>query len=217
MNDEPTAAATLTDEQLADIVRFIARTCLEVERGLRPPHHLLRLMDPPTALRWRRQELIGRFDGGPVQRQDIGLPRLSRLSHDHVIGTITTRTQGDRWGALTLRLRSDDRRWRLAEVQRLLAAGHYRTSLTNMGSMELPLKDRLARANVERRLVDAALRATSRRLADLPSTDPGRRSIGQLVSAWRRIGGEIDQELADLRTRLLARQTVKQAGRRVTG
>ncbi len=213
MNDERIAAATLTDDQLADVVRFIARICLEVERGLRPPDHLLRLMEPRTAQRWRGKEFIGRFDGGPVQRQDIGLPRLSRLSDDHVMATITTRTQHDRWGALTLRLRSDGRRWKVAEVQRLLAAAHYRTALTSAGSVEVPLEDKLARTAEDGRLVDAALRATNRRLADLPRTDPGYRSTGQLARAWRRIGAEIDQELADLRTRVLARQTVNQARR----
>lgn len=135
------ASAALTDRQLGDLVRFIARMCLEVERGLRPAAHLLRVMDPATAQRWRHPGHTGRFRAGPVQGHDIGPPHIIRFDHDRVGVTVVTRTHADRWGALTFRLRVRDGRWHVSGLQRLLAGAHYRTRPVATVAADLPPQD----------------------------------------------------------------------------
>lgn len=113
-------AAMPTDDQLHVILRFVARICLEVERGLRPPAHLHGFVDPGTTLR-PDAITLGRFRGGPVLDDHIGQPHLSRLGDSHIVATVVTRIEAERWGALTLRLRAYQGRWWIADLQRLLA------------------------------------------------------------------------------------------------
>lgn len=190
-----------TDDQLADIARFIARTCLEVERGLRPPQHLQSVMNPHVAGLWRRHNSIGRFAGGPVHDADIGTPHLSRINDTAVLATIITRTEGRRWGALTLKLDARRGRWEIAELQRLLAAAHYRTGPAPQPPRQGTVDERLGLVTGDRRLAAAALDATSRRLADLTPSAPGVRAARDMVRTWRRKLAELDRELAELRTR----------------
>lgn len=141
MTTHPTPAPVLSDDQLADILRFLARTCLEVERGLRPPAHLDSLMSPPQ--RWVQRDQLGRFDGGPVRDDHVGQPQTSRLTDTHIVGTVLTRTEENRWGALSLELRAQGGRWRIADIHRLLAAVHYRTPPIERAELHV-------RSNVER-------------------------------------------------------------------
>lgn len=195
-----------TDDQLADILRFVARTCLEVERGLRPPEHLEQLMGRAAADRWSRVGRLGRFRGGPVVDTDLGSPRWSRLTDSCVTATVVTRTEGDRWGALTFRLEAERGHWRIAELQRLLAAAHYRTTGDRRAPEPAPA-DRLASVTEERKLARAALAATRQRLAELRGA-PGVRAVRDLVRYWRRKVAELDRELTELATRRDTRQTV---------
>lgn len=116
----------VTDRQLADIVRYFARLCLEIERGLRPREQLEQFMDPTAALRSRGLLTLGRFDGGPIQPADVGQAHVSRQPDGTVIASIVTRTEGRRWGAISFRLRADDL-WRIADVRRLLATNQRTT------------------------------------------------------------------------------------------
>lgn len=111
-----------TDQQLADIVGYLARLCLESERGLRPTEQLTRFMDPDAALRFRRLLALGRYEGGPIRPPDLGPPHLTRHADGTVYATVVTRTEGHRWGALTLKLREQDGRFLIADIRRLLAA-----------------------------------------------------------------------------------------------
>jgi hypothetical protein len=182
-----------TDEQLADMLRFVARTCLEVERGLRPAAHLAPLMHP--AERTLEPGQLGRFDGGPVRDDHIGQPQISRVTDTHIIGTVVTRTEGDRWGALSLELRPCDGRWRVAGLQRLLAAAHYRTPAR---AAHLDVSSRDVRALVEaRRMAEAAFQATSRRLDDLAPGSAGYRSALDLSRYWQRTLRDLDHKLAE--------------------
>lgn len=201
-----------TDDQLADILRFVARTCLEVERGLRPPAHLRSLMHPTQ--RGSQPAQLGQFRGGPVQDDHIGHPQISRLTDTHVLATVVTRTEGDRWGALTLRLSAKGGRWHLADLHRLLAATHHLTAPT--ASVELANSpDRALRKIVEeRRLADAAHGASSRRLADLTPVAPGYGVARDLARFWRRKLGELDRELAELKTRHPTRELAERVLRR---
>jgi hypothetical protein len=182
MTTDGTRSALLSDEQLAGILRFVARTCLEVERGLRPPAHLRALMDPAIAHAWAQPGKLGRFRGGPVQAGQIGQPQVSRLTDTHIFATVVTCTEGDRWGAISLELRAQRGRWRIADLQRLLAATQYHTAPTAAefrGS-----HDDLPHVAEERRLAEAALGATRRRLADLTPDAPGHRVAQDLVRYW---------------------------------
>ena len=201
MTTDGTRVRSLTDDQLADILRFIARTCLEVERGLRPPGHLLSLMDPAIAHIWAEPGQIGRFRGGPVQPGQIGNPQISRLTDNHVVATVVTRTEGDRWGALTLRLRAQQGRWRVVDLQRLLAVAHYRTGATATVEVAIPADSMLAHATEDRRLADAAHKVATRRLADLAPGAPGYRAAQDLARFWKRKLGEFDRELKELSAR----------------
>ena len=111
-----------TDPQLAEIVGYLARLCLEAERGLRPARQLTRFMDPDAALKFRGRLALGRYDGGPIRPTDVGPPQLTRHADGTVFATVVTRTEGHRWGALTLKLRERDGRVVIADIRRVLAA-----------------------------------------------------------------------------------------------
>ena len=201
MKTDGTGARTLTEDQLADILRFIARTCLEVERGLRPPRHLLSLMDPAITHIWAEPGQLGRFRGGPVQQGQIGHPQISRLTDNHVVATVVTRTEGDRWGALTLRLRAQHRRWRVVDLQRLLAVAHYQTRATSTVEVAIAPDNMLAHAAEDRRLADAAHKSATRRLAELAPGAPGYRAEREVARFWERKLGELDREFTALSAR----------------
>lgn len=111
-----------TDRQLADIVDYLARVCLESERGLRPAKQLTQFMDPDAALRFRALLSLGRYQGGPIRPADVGPPHLTRHADGTVYATVVTRTEGQRWGALSLKLRECDGRFVIADIRRVLAA-----------------------------------------------------------------------------------------------
>lgn len=213
MTTDRTPARVFSDDQVADILQFLARTCLEVERGLRPPDHLASLMDRAAAHRWDQLASLGRFRGGPVHNDQIGRPQVSRLSDTHIVASVSTRTEGNRWGALTLSLRAHKGRWRVADVQRLLAATTYRTTPATPVP-HMTREDELARVTEERRLAQAAHQATSRRLADLAPGAPGYRAARDLARYWRRTIGELDCQLAEHTTRQQSRGHVERALRR---
>jgi hypothetical protein len=117
-----------------------------------------------------------RFDGGPVHKADIGPPHVQRASPTRAIASVTTRTDRQRWGALTLKLETFDGRWQATSLQRLLAATHYRTGADrDLPVVEIPLQQRLATARHDRDQARAALTATERRLSELPARGAARR------------------------------------------
>lgn len=187
-----------TDDQFADMLRFVARTCLEVERGLRPPAHLTSLMAPSQ--RSLQPNQLGRFRGGPVRHDDIGRPQISRLNDAHIVANVVTRTEGERWGALTLELRPQDGRWRIAGLQRLLAVARYRTPRAT-APLEAPTHDRRAHVAEARRMAEAAYLATTKRLAELTPGSPGYRAALDLRRHWQRTVRELDHRLAEFATR----------------
>lgn len=210
MTSDGTGARMPTDQQFADMLRFIARTCLEVERGLRPPAHLTSLMDPTQRLIQPGQ--LGRFGGGPVQNNHIGQPQISRLTDTHIVATVVTRTDGERWGALTLKLRAHGGRWRVADLQRLLAVAHYRTPPTTR--VAVPAMDPITHIAEARRMVAAAHEATARRLAELTPDAPGYRAARDLSRHWQRKLAELDRQLADVKPRPQQRELAERALRR---
>jgi hypothetical protein len=186
---------TLTDGQLADVLRFVARLCLEVERGLRPPAHLSPFLDPSRPP--LQPDQLGSFGGGPVAPDHIGQPQISRLTATHVVATVTTRTEANRWGALSLELHAHAGRWRIAGLQRLLAATHYLTPL----STQIGADERWAawQADVAeaRRMAKTAHDENERRLAALVPGSVEHRATRDVVSHWRRTLRDLDRQLAD--------------------
>lgn len=203
-------ATAASDEQLRQLVSYLARTCLEVERGLRPPDHLRGLMPPRARDEWRVDRHLGRFRAGPVTKNDVGPPMLSRLAADAVVATVTTRTEGDRWGAITLRLRADGHHWRLADVQRLLASTHYRqAAVSTTLRAQVPIDEQISELTEERRLVDAALAATTRRLDELSKGDPKRARVRAMQRTWKSISLDLAEEGRRLHAVLEAREKLR--------
>jgi hypothetical protein len=186
-----------TDEELEAFARFLARVTLEIERDLRPPEQLLRFMPARAWQQWQHARLPGKFAGGPVHRSDIGRPRIERLDDKRAIVNVVTRTDTERWGALTMRLDATSGRWRAASLQRLYAARHYRTGPPRP-VVPVPIERRLATANTDRKQAAAALAAATRRAAELPKGSDGHRQTTSLSTTWKHLLAELDREISTL-------------------
>jgi hypothetical protein len=99
---------------------------------------------------------------------DVGTPRIERLSDTRAIANVVTRTDDERWGALTMKLDASTGRWRAASIQRLYAARHYRTG-PYPAVVEVPVERRIATAAQDRDRAGAALQA-SQPSADRPTS-----------------------------------------------
>jgi hypothetical protein len=203
-----------TDTELEEFARFVARTTLEIERNLRGPEQLQGLMTPRTWELWQRSRLPGAFSGGMVTRADIGRPRIQRLDARRAIANVVTRTDAERWGALTLKLDATSGRWRATGIQRLYASRHYRTGPTPP-LVEIPAEQRLANAQSDRHEAAAALRAVERRLDELPADSTARRQTKTLSTTWKRIVADLDREIATLEQRHELSQRVQRTRRRI--
>ena len=187
-----------TDEQLERLAAFIAKMTLEVERDLRQPELLRTVMSPRAWDTWRRTRPPGRFHGGAVLDTDIGMPRVERLSETRAIANIVTRTDAERWGALTMKLDGSTGRWRATNLHRLYAARHYRTG-PYPPVVEVAPARRLADTTELHSRAAAALRAAERREADLQPRSAARRHASQMTRTWSKIVADLDRELALLR------------------
>lgn len=114
-------AAELTEAQLAQLVRFVARASLEIERGLRPARQLQPLLHPGIVSLWDRRRRSPELATGPVTARDIGPAHLSRNSPGHLVASVTVRTAPDRWGAISMELRQVRGRWLVTSLTRLRA------------------------------------------------------------------------------------------------
>lgn len=183
--------AAPTDLQLEAIVRHLARLHLEIERGVRDPAHLSRLMSPQAELQWQRtRERGGRLPGGPARDADLGAAQLRRDHDGLVYATITTPTEQGRWGALTFVLHAEGRTVSIRQAKRLHAGLDYGRTTRVTDDQVL---NRLDRAMEERRLVRAALEAAqvSARVRLPTSAVPG-------SDTWQRVLGQLDAEITTL-------------------
>jgi hypothetical protein len=187
------APRILTDDDLAVALRHIARVCLEVERGLRPPEHLTPFLDPSQQQIQPGQ--LGRFGGGPVRHDHVGQPQISRLTDTHAIATVITRTDEHRWGALSLELHALDGRWRIAGLQRLLASRDYRTPPAALPEIAASMQARRAEMVEARQMAEAAHAASSRRLAAIPPGSPEYREARDLVAHYQRTLRDLTRQL----------------------
>lgn len=187
-----------TDAQLERFAAFIAKMTLEVERDLRQPELLRTVMAPRAWDLWRSSRPPGRFHGGAVLDADIGTPQVERQSETRAIANVVTRTDAERWGALTMKLDGSTGRWRATNLQRLYAARHYRTG-PYPPVVEVSPARRLADTAELRDRAAAALRAAERREVDLQPRSAARRQASQMTRTWSKIVTDLDRELALLR------------------
>lgn len=121
------AAGAPTDAQLDVMVRWVARTCVEAERGLRPPGQLRQMMTEPAWRRWQATRPPAGSDAGPVTAADVATPHLSRLTAGRVVASVAVRSELGRWSGLSLQLEADRRgHWTVTELQLLRHGRHYR-------------------------------------------------------------------------------------------
>lgn len=187
-----------TDEQLERFAAFLAKVTLEIERDLRKPELLLEVMPTQSWEKWQRGRLPGKFRGGPVLDADIGTPRIERLSDTRAIANIVTRTDAERWGALSMQLDASAGRWRAASIQRLYAARHYRTGPYSPVA-EVPVEQRIDTTQQDRRQAAAALQASQRRQAELAPRTAAHREAKRVTDTWSNVVADLDRELATLR------------------
>ena len=187
-----------TDAQLERLAAFIARITLEIERDLRQPELLRAVMSPRAWDLWQQSRTSGRFHGGAIVDDDIGTPRVQRLTDTRAIANIVTRTDVERWGALSMKLDGSTGRWHATNLQRLYAARQYRTG-PYPPVVEVSPARRVADTTELRDRAAAALRAAERREADLPPRGAAGREARRMVGTWSKIVTDLDRELAMLR------------------
>ena len=171
---------------------------LEIERDLRQPELLRTVMSPRAWDLWQHSRPPGRFHGGPVVDADIGTARVERLGDTRAIANIVTRTDAERWGALTMKLDGSVGRWRATNLQRLYAARHYLTG-PYTPVVEVSADRRLADTTEVRDRAAAALRAAERREGDLAPRGAARREARRVTGTWSKIIADLDREIATLR------------------
>ena len=194
-----------TDQQVAAIVRHLARKQLEIERGLRPPDHLRPHMTPAAyrVMRLRPREHFPR--GGPVHPKDLSGVRLTRYPDGHVYASLSTREQDDRWGAISMQLKpGPDGRFVVSELERIRPRPMQRETAPEQHQ---DLDKQIRRAEDERRLTEAALRAEKKRLASTVKR-AARAEAKDLASAYTSRLSDLDTELRGLRARRQTREAV---------
>jgi hypothetical protein len=202
---EKPVAKQPTDQQVAAIVRHLARKQLEIERGLRPPEHLAAHLTPSAYrhMRLRPREHFPR--GGPVLPKDLSGVHLTRYPDGHVYATVSTREQNDRWGAITMQLKpGPDGRFVVSELERVRPRPLQRETAPEQHQ---DLDEQIRRAEDELRLTEAALRAEKRRLASADER-AARSEARDLVSAYTSRLSDLDAELQDLQARQHTREAV---------
>lgn len=106
----------LSDEELAAVVRWVARAWLEVDRGQRPVQAVARFLSPTLAYGLANAT---RPVGAPaVTARDVGGVRLERVGRWKAFAVVAVRHL-DGWGAMMFTLRRDESgAWRIIEICR---------------------------------------------------------------------------------------------------
>lgn len=197
----PRPPRQMTRQQLRTVVHKIARTYLEIERGLRPPGHLEPLLTDNESRRHRITHRGTTGPAGPVRPHDIGPIHLAPQTPGWQRATLRVRDTEGHWSALVLDLTDTGRGWkidRLDRLERLIRPpqqiepehGHH-------------LDRRIRQAQEERLLATAALQRITDRLDAIGDqrTRPARQ-LKPHHDHWTRRVEELDQELQTLtRTR----------------
>jgi hypothetical protein len=179
-----------TDLQLEALVRHLAKAHLEIERGVRDPTQLTRLMSPESEAFWVQTRPRGAtLPGGPARDRDIGPVHLRRDHDGHVFAAVTTPTVPGRRGALTFVLHAATAEVTIRQATRLHTGLNYGRSVAD--TTDRP-HHRLGRALEEHRLVAAALEA-----AKMPAFRPSGAARPD-ADTWTTLLHRLDDEITTL-------------------
>ncbi|MBW3662693.1 MAG: hypothetical protein KY469_06310 [Actinobacteria bacterium] len=207
-----------TDAQLRAVLRQIARTYLEVERGLRPPDHLAAFLIDAEYQRHRKrpQELVA--SAGPVMREDIGRIHLERRTAGSITATIVARHYEKRRGALMVGLREGSGGWRVSQLTWLERL----PVVSSRGEVQPPEPDdfdrRLQDVERELRLVTAAHKAATRWVEELQADATVDKRPGALLRAreqtarWSDRVDELEREIGIMKATEQLRRTLDEGG-----
>lgn len=189
----------LTDEQMVTFVHSVAHIYMEVERGLRDPQHLQRLMTRAEFERHRQlppDERLRPRAAGPVRPGDIGKIRIDRTHPREITAAIPTRESGERWGSLVIDLRQVGDGWLVTRLERLQRRGLEPTQ-EGVAEPGRSLDDRVRQVKTELRLVHSAQRATEAQL-DEAVDEATRQELEGQARRWEAKAEELGAELAEL-------------------
>ena len=198
-------ATQLDERRLRTVVYRIARLYLEVERGLRPPDHLKRILGRKEYGRHRREPMETRHHGaGPVIPDDIRGIRIDRNTNGHITASVTAREKGDRWGAITMHLKERREGWVVDHLDRIHRRGL--EAEQNPTTVEpLDFDRRAAYVAEELRLVTSARRSAEQRLDDLTASTVAdattMRPLRNQLALWTERQAGLEDELTQLRER----------------
>jgi hypothetical protein len=166
MTDQPTPARPMTPNQLRAVVYNIARTYLEVERGLRPPDQLSAFLTRAEYRRHRLAERGRRAASRPVRPPDIGRVRIDTATPERVNASVLVRRDEDRWSALLVDLRQTGRGWRVEKLDRLERLMPREPRQVDIDEEAVERRRRFVEG--ERRAVETASVAATRRYEQVP-------------------------------------------------
>ncbi len=192
-------APQMTDEQLRAVLYRIAQTYIEVERGLRPPDHLQRFLTPYEYRRHRAAPRPDRPRLGPVQPREMGPLHVERQGDDKISASLVTRRGDDRWSALVIHLQDRGKGWQVDHLERLERAVKTRLSRDEEPPDHHALDRRIRMVESERRLVEAAHRATATRIEDIGDRrTKASRQLTEQLDRWANHLVELERELDSL-------------------
>lgn len=115
--DLPKRRPTPSEDELAAILRWLARVLLEVERGYRPAGVLRRFLAPH--LLFEVENATRPAGTPPVAQGDIGGARFQRIGRRRGFGVVVIKEADGKWSALMFVLQRDDAgAWRVVEITR---------------------------------------------------------------------------------------------------
>ncbi len=215
-----------TDAQLRLVVEYVARRYLEVERGLRGKQCLRRFLTDEAYDR-QSDPAASRFgNAGVVRQRDLGRIILQRPRADRVHVAVPARQQGDRWGALVMELRADDRgAWRVTELTRAqdrnLTRARPNAAWTGPGDPDLALARSAATMVAARVARTAAAERYARARHELaqvaPETPAGQLQPGDLINTatphsqhWTKVRSiSLEQATGDVNVRTVNGTTLR--------
>lgn len=183
---------TPTDAQLRTLARWLARTWVETERGLRSPHQLQPLL---TRLAYTRLQQLPPHQratpGAVLLPEDVRTVSLQRDGPGRARAVALVRS-ADRWQALYLELRQQQRSWRIHDIAR---PHHLEPDPPPQPSDPA---ESLHRLQDTHRHAEAAAQAADRAHRGKP-TSPRRQAE---ATHWRQLVADLNRKIADLQRRL---------------
>lgn len=196
MNGDVVQQRPMSPQQLRAVVYKIARTYLEVERGLRPPDHLATFLSPDE---YRRHRITPRAPAGvvrPVRPPDIGRVRIDLATSDRVDARALVRGHEDRWSMLLVDLCRVGRGWQVEKLDRLERLISNQPREVEVASNDM--SERVRRLEGERRSVATAYEAVSNRIERIGDRrTKAARALAPELDRWAKRLDELDTEASN--------------------